>query len=167
MVKQRQTEQVIGREAGTATFLSRCPFTFGLRVARSRPRQCRRSMPRGEMMKMFESEVQLLSTLDKYDELVDRCASEDISFQSFLQKYDNFYLAFALDGHESDREEQALFEKHKNRIALHREIWEKVIAGGLCADEDAQKEAYIQANRFGSGEGLRRLKEIRDRFSAQ
>lgn len=35
-------EQVIGREAGTATFFSRCLFTLGLRVARSRPRQCRR-----------------------------------------------------------------------------------------------------------------------------
>jgi hypothetical protein len=42
VVKSRQTEQVIGREAGTATFLSRCLFTFGLRVARSRPRQRRR-----------------------------------------------------------------------------------------------------------------------------
>ncbi len=36
------TQQVIGREAGTAAFLSRGLFTFGLRVARSRPRQRRR-----------------------------------------------------------------------------------------------------------------------------
>jgi hypothetical protein len=37
------TEQVIGREAGTATFLSSCVVSFGLCVTRSRPRQRRRS----------------------------------------------------------------------------------------------------------------------------
>ena len=35
-------EQVIGREAGTATFLSTGLFTLCLRVAGSRPRQRRR-----------------------------------------------------------------------------------------------------------------------------
>ena len=35
-------EQVIGREAETATFLSRCLFTFSLRGGGFRPRQLRR-----------------------------------------------------------------------------------------------------------------------------
>ena len=37
-------EQFIGREAETATFLSRCLLPFGLRVAGFRPRHLNRSM---------------------------------------------------------------------------------------------------------------------------
>ncbi|HLM62154.1 MAG TPA: hypothetical protein VK308_15225 [Pyrinomonadaceae bacterium] len=113
---------------------------------------------------MFESENDLLSTLEKHDQLIDDCVSKRISFSKFLEKYDTFYMTYALDGHESDLEEQALFETYENRIAPHREVWDRIIGGGLCADEDAQKESYIQANRFGSDEGLKRLKEIRGKL---
>ena len=116
------------------------------------------------MSKMFESENDLLSTLDKYDQIIRDCVSGKISFQEFLKKYETFYMYYALDGHESDLEEQTLFERHDNRIAPHREVWENIIGGGLCFDEDAQKEEYIQANRFGSDEGLKRLKEICNKF---
>jgi hypothetical protein len=115
------------------------------------------------MSKIVESEKDLLSTLDKYDQLISDCVSERISFQEFLKKYDDFYGYYALDGHESDLEEQRLFNTHKNRITPHLEVWESIMSG-LCADEDAQKEAYIQANRFGSDEGFRRLKVIGEKY---
>ncbi len=60
---------------------------------------------RKKMSKMFESENDLLSTLEKHDQLIDDCASERISFSEFLEKYDTFYLTYALDGHESDLKE--------------------------------------------------------------
>jgi hypothetical protein len=112
------------------------------------------------MSRIFGSEEELLSTLDQYDRLVRDCAAGRISFQEFIDRYDTFYMTYALDGHESDPEEKELLVVHKDRIAPHRKIWERIIGGGLCADEDARKESYIQAGRFGSDEGLRRLKEI-------
>jgi hypothetical protein len=45
-----------------------------------------------------------------------------------------------LDGHESDEAELSLFEKHANRIALHREIWDQVLT------KVTQDVSYIQAN---------------------
>jgi hypothetical protein len=112
------------------------------------------------MVRIFGSEEELLSTLDQHDQLVRDCVSGRISFQEFLGRYDTFYMTYALDGHESDPEENVLLEIHEDRIARHRNIWERIIGGGLCADEDARKDSYIQAGRFGSDEGLRRLKEI-------
>jgi len=114
------------------------------------------------MERIFKSEEELLSTLDRYDQLVRDCVSGGISFQEFLNKYDTFYMTYALDGHESGPAERELFEAHKSRINPHREIWERILIGGLCADEDARKESYTQAGRFGSEEGLRRLREIID-----
>ena len=109
---------------------------------------------------MFKSEADLLSTIERYDQLVSDCAAERISFVEFLEEYDTFYMKYARDGHESDDEERNLFRSHDHRIAPHREIWEKIIACGLCSHDDAHKESYIQAGRFGSDEGLKRLREI-------
>jgi hypothetical protein len=111
-------------------------------------------------VRIFGSEEELLSTLDRHDQLVHDCVSGRISFQEFLDRYDTFYMTYALDDHESDPEEVALLEVHKDRIAPHRKIWERIIGGGLCTDEDARKDSYIQAGRFGSDEGIRRLEEI-------
>lgn len=112
------------------------------------------------MGRIFGSEEELLSALNRHDQLVRDCVSGHISFGEFLDGYDAFYMTYALDGHESDAEERELFEAHADRIAPHRKIWERIISGGLCADEDARKDSYIQAGRFGSDEGLRRLREI-------
>jgi hypothetical protein len=114
------------------------------------------------MVRIFGTEEELLSALDQHDQLVHDCVSGRISFQEFLERYNTFYMTSALDGHESDPEEIALLEEYKDRIAPHGKIWERIIAGGLCTDEDARKESYIQAGRFGSEEGLKRLKEISD-----
>lgn len=119
------------------------------------------------MSKIFESEKDLLSTLKKHDQLIRDCAAGRVSFSEFLEEYDIFYMRYALDGHESDLKEQKLFETYENRIAPHREVWERIIGGGLCSDEDAQKESYIQANRFGSDEGLKRLQEISRKLFTQ
>ncbi len=109
---------------------------------------------------MFTSSNDLLSTIEQYDQLVFDCTAGRISFIEFLERYDAFFVAYALDGHESDDEERNLFRSYDHRIAPHREIWEKIIAGGLCSDDDAQKESYVQAGRFGSDVGLKRLREI-------
>src|SRR5215207_7228130 len=101
----------------------------------------------GKMVKIFESEEEMLATLDQYDQLVRDCVSGRISFEEFLDRYGTFYMTYALDGHESDLVEKALLEVHRDRIVPHREIWERIIGGGLCSDEDARNEAYIQAGR--------------------
>jgi hypothetical protein len=110
-------------------------------------------------MGIFDYENELLSTLDKYDQLVRDVVSGRLSFSRFLTEYDNFYMYYALDGHESDPEEQALLSFHEGRIAVHREIWENVLSG-LAADEDAAKEEYRKARRFGSQEAIDRLSSI-------
>ncbi len=114
-------------------------------------------------MIMFESENDLLLTIERYNSIIHECVFEEITFEEFLNKYNYFYFYYALDGHESDEEEQKLLEKHKNKIKPHLRLMEEL--QGLCDDEDAVKESYIQANRFGSDEGLRRLKEISKKYS--
>jgi hypothetical protein len=114
-------------------------------------------------MIMFESENDLLLTIERHNSIIRECVSEVISFEEFLNKYHDFYFYYALDGHESDEEEQQLLEKHKNKIEPHFRLIEEL--QGLCDDEEAEKESYILANRFGSNEGLRRLKEISKQYS--
>lgn len=113
---------------------------------------------------MFESENELVSILNEYDQTIHDCVLGRTSFQEFVAKYDNFYAAYALDSHESTPEEKKLLEKYQSRIAVHREIWERVIAGGLCSEEDANKDSYIQNGRFGSEVAMKRLKEISAKY---
>jgi len=109
------------------------------------------------------SDEKLLSALDKHDQLIRDCVAGRILFRIFLEHYNNFYMFYALDGHESGPEEQALFASHENRIAPHREVWDSIILR-LCSDEDAPKESYIQAGYFGSDEATKRLKAISERY---
>lgn len=115
-------------------------------------------------MCIFKSENDLLATLDRHDKLVRDCISNQISFSDFMKQYDNFYMSYALDGHESTPAELQILLTHENRIAPHREIWEKVVAGGLTADENALKTEYIEAGRFGSVEAEKRLAAIADGY---
>ena len=114
-------------------------------------------------MKIFESENEMLAALEAHRELIRQCAAREISFPEFLAQYNDFYAAYALDGHESDAAERALFEKHAARIAVHREIFETL--GNLCADEDAPKAEYVRAGRFGSDEAFRGLQAISRKHS--
>ena len=111
-------------------------------------------------MNMFKSEEDLLKTIERHDSLVEKCKSGEIGFLEFCEKYNNFYSYYALDGHESDEGEQSLFQKHEKRIEPHRVIAYEIL-GQVCSDEDAEREIYIQAGRFGSAEAIRRLKSVK------
>ena len=56
-----------------------------------------------------------------------------------------------------------LLEKHENRILPHREIAEKVLHG-VCTDEDAKREIYIKANRFGSDVAVEKIRKIAKQY---
>lgn len=110
-------------------------------------------------MNIFKSELELINELNKHDEFVVQCANEKLSFLEFCEKYRDFYSYYALDGHESDEEELRLLEKYDNRIKPHRIINNDVL-GKVCSDENAKKQFYIDAGRFGSIEAILKLKEI-------
>jgi len=108
---------------------------------------------------MFNSESQLLQVIAEYDLLVHQCLKGEIDFWSFCDKYNDFYAHYALDGHESDEEEQLLFDKHDKRIEPHRIITCDIL-GMVCSDENAKLDIYIKAGRFGSVEALERMRKI-------
>jgi len=112
---------------------------------------------------IFASEEDFLNVMEIHDRLIQDCALELITFDEFMRRYKGFYGYYALDGHESDDSEWALFEKYSGRIEPHAEIAENVLSL-LCADEDAEKQSYIEAGRFGSGEALRRIREIHEKY---
>ena len=112
---------------------------------------------------IFSSGVELVEALDQHDRLLLDCSEERISFEEFLERYNDFYAYYALDGHESDDEERELLEKHNKRIRPHEEMTFEIL-GKLCADEDAVNQSYIDAGRFGSDEALRRTKLLVRRY---
>jgi len=107
-------------------------------------------------MTIFASESELLEVLDRADAMIAACASGTLDFRVFHQELGNLHGYHALDGHESDPEERNILDKHRDRITWIERVLDEV--GGVCADEDSTKEAYIKAGRFGSTEALRRLK---------
>ena len=115
---------------------------------------------------MFANEAELRETLDSFDKQVRACARGEISFTEFDELYDAFYCRYALDGHESDPEEQELLARYDSRIALHRDVWAEVLTRA-CSDEDAPKPEYIAAGRFGSDEAVARLKRMLEQHSVR
>jgi hypothetical protein len=112
---------------------------------------------------MFESEEGFLSVVDEHDELIRRCAEGAITFQEFEEKYNYFYGYYALDGHESDEHEREMFDKYRHRLNPHEELVIEIFQH-LCSDDDAVKDSYIKAGRFGSDEGLRRLQRLNQKY---
>lgn len=110
-------------------------------------------------MVMFKSESELLAVIAQHDELVRQCVRGELEFWQFCAQYKDFYWFYALDGHESDVEERAFFEKHEDRILPHRTIAYDIL-GRVCSDEDAEREIYKQAGRFGSAEATVRLSHV-------
>ena len=110
-------------------------------------------------MPAYPSEPELISALDRSDELVRLCASGQLSFSDFCGSYDNFYWSHALDGHESDQAGLTVLAKYAARIAPHQTVAETILAK-LCSDADAVKEPYRLAGRFGSIEAAARLKIV-------
>ena len=109
-------------------------------------------------MAICHSESELVAALDHHDELVRQCADGRL-FWDFCAAYDNFYWAYALDGHESDPAGQALLDKLAARISPHQELAETVLAH-VCSDTDADKGSYGKAGRFGPEEAMVRLKLV-------
>jgi hypothetical protein len=108
-------------------------------------------------MTFFESENDLVNKLNEHDSLIIQCARGELSLEEFLAKYNNFPWYYALDGHESDEEERALLRRYVDRIDVHWRLNSEILHH-LCADEDAQKEAYIKAGRIGSMEAVKRMR---------
>ncbi len=115
------------------------------------------------IMVIFKSESDLISVIETHDNIVLECVRGSLNFWDFVEKYHNFYWYYALDGHESDEEERVLLEKHESRILPHREIAETILQG-VCSDEDAEKEIYQKASRFGSKVAFSMLKEIASKY---
>lgn len=109
-------------------------------------------------MVSFESENELLQTVAALDSLVARCLAGELPFEEFVGAYADFYMSYALDGHESDDQERALLKKHAGLIEPHQRVSE--VLGRLCSDADAGLDSYKQAGRIGSGEALALIRMI-------
>ena len=95
----------------------------------------------------------LTAALDEHDEYLRALAAGHLSLSDFLERYDNFYWTFALDGHESEPSASALAAV-ATRIAPHRRVAEEVLAA-LAPESSA---AYSSAGRIGPTEAAERLK---------
>ncbi len=108
-------------------------------------------------MTIFESESHLLATLAEIEAALERAAySGGDIFRASYQRAGRLHGSHALDGHESDDEERDLLAKHAQRIARIDEAL--AAAGGLCSEEDARREIYQKAGRYGADEAARRLR---------
>ena len=110
-------------------------------------------------MDTYPSESELVAALDRHDELVRLCAAGRLPFWDFCAAYDNFYWAYALDGHEADQAGLAVLDKLAARIALHRHLAETVLAH-VCSDTHAEVGSYGRSGRFVPEEAMARLKVI-------
>lgn len=120
--------------------------------------KCQREREVTVKMTMFASEAELLAVLDRADATIAAGVDGTLDFRSFHQQLYDLYGYHALDGHESDEGERGVLARHGARIAWIERVLHEV--GGLCADDDAIKEAYIKAGRFGTEEALRRLRAL-------
>jgi hypothetical protein len=109
-------------------------------------------------MVIFASESELADILDKADAMIAACVEGALDFRAFHQQLGHLHGYYALDGHESDDEEREILAQYRARIEWIERVLDEV--GAVCADEDATKEAYIKAGRFGPAEALRRLRHL-------
>jgi hypothetical protein len=104
------------------------------------------------------TEAELVQALKDHDVLVTRCVAGELPIGEFLERYDNFPYAYALDGHESTEQELALLGRYRDRVQFHFGVQETL--SGLCREEDANKPEYRQSGRFGPSEALSRLRQF-------
>ena len=116
-------------------------------------------------MVIFASEAELVRVLDRADEIIRACVAGSLELRPFLEELGHLHNYYAFDGHESDEEELKLLDRHKERIVWVERVLEELFQ--VCADEDATKEIYIKAGRFGSVEALRRLRVLVENRNAQ
>ncbi|OAM91593.1 hypothetical protein OH491_24495 [Termitidicoccus mucosus] len=109
-------------------------------------------------MVIFASESELLEILDRADAMIAACVAGSLGIHEFIDQLGHLHGYHALDGHESDAEEIAMLARYCSRVEWIERVLEEV--GGICADDDASKEAYVKAGRFDSSEALRRLRAL-------
>lgn len=105
----------------------------------------------------------LLDELDAHDALVVSCARGQLTWAEFERAYNNFYPRYPLDGHESDATELLLLEKHADRIALHREIWDQILTK-VTSDEHLGQGATAVAAFIGSREAVGRIQALATKY---
>ena len=109
-------------------------------------------------MIIFDSESDLVNTLQKQFYVVADFAEGRIPCDEFDQKYNSFYYSYALDGHESDEEEKLLLQKYSDKIDFYEKL--SSIICGICSDEDFLKEIYINTGRYSSEVALLKIKQL-------
>jgi len=105
------------------------------------------------------NEFELQHALNHHDALVTRCACGELPFEAFVADYDNFFVRWALDGHESCSAEQAMLHHYAARIRVHQRIWEEVLCC-LTSEELACAPASRAAAFIGPRAALARLRDI-------
>lgn len=110
-------------------------------------------------MPVFASEAHLLSVLSMHDDLVLRCVRGEIDFRAFEQQYDHFLWRCRLEEMTLDSAERSLFERHGDRLRLHKGISEEVFPAPEGQDRGA---AYGPARgaTVSSAGALQRLRAI-------
>ncbi|MGA9523555.1 MAG: hypothetical protein WBV82_18985 [Myxococcaceae bacterium] len=105
------------------------------------------------------AEDEFLRALDDHDRLVHRCVDGELTFWEFEATYESFYPRYPLDGHESGPVEREILDKLEPRVALHRDIWERVLTK-VVRDEYAEMYGRVGSGFITSRQAVRRLKEL-------
>ena len=102
--------------------------------------------------------IEIKKSLLRASSLVLEVITEEISFEDFLKKYNNFFYYEALDGHEADIEQKKILAEFQPAIHFHENVQYQVI------DKLYQKETvnkiYCKSERIDVVEALKKLKEI-------
>jgi hypothetical protein len=70
---------------------------------------------------------------------------------------------YALDGHESDQDENDMLRRYATRIGFHFGVMKSL--SGLCSEEDATNPVYLKAGRFPPSVALQRLKAYAEKYA--
>lgn len=109
------------------------------------------------------SENVLKSILLEGTRLVQEIASNRVSMESFLKRYDNFYYYNALDGHEADSQETSLLKKYSTVISLHKDIQTTVVDVVYLGDKASSSE-YFRSGRISIEDAMIRIIEISKKY---
>lgn len=107
---------------------------------------------------------QLMKKLQEAAKLAAETAQERIPLPDFVERYDNFYYAAALDGHEKDPDVTAVITTEPDLVRLHHDIQRQVV-DALYQGPMNDVEALNKVQRIGVDEALQRLKSIVKQYS--
>lgn len=115
---------------------------------------------------MAMTATELEKILAKLDSLVVQCVSGQLTIDQFIKDYGYPIGEYALDGHESDDEEQRVLQEHEKPLELHFAIAEEILHR-LCTREQALENVYREAGRIGPDEAFIRLKQVVTKYGVQ